>query len=96
MMMVATFGRFSGSHLNPTLSLGKYLAEKIDALALLGYLLAQTLGTIAASAANSFLFAGNVGNITQSHQLVFNQNFGETGAVELIFKQMFPCVQIGI
>jgi len=89
MMMVATFGKGSGSHLNPTLSLAKYLVtDQMTLISLVGYLLAQILGNIAASFVNSNLFADEVSS--SAHGNVFDSS-ESVALMDTILGQMLPC-----
>src|SRR3978361_523326 len=50
MAMVYAIGPISGCHVNPAVTLGIILSKKMDAKYAPGYMLAQVLGAIAASA----------------------------------------------
>lgn len=47
--MIYAFGEISGSHLNPAVSIGLWVAGKFDARHLTGYILAQCAGAVMAS-----------------------------------------------
>lgn len=59
MAMIYAFGDVSGAHLNPAVSIGFWLARRFPTRALPGYVVAQLLGALAASAAVKFLFPGS-------------------------------------
>ena len=84
-MIVSTFGRYSGSHLNPALSFGKFLAGTLDCVAFLGYFAAQVFGVFVATIVNEkVLSSGGSGSF---HGAVFD--YGEGQAV---FYEMCACV----
>lgn len=56
MAMIYTLGDVSGAHLNPAVTLGFWLARRIDAATITPYLLAQILGALAASGLLRTLF----------------------------------------
>ena len=55
MAMIHTFGDISGAHLNPAVTLAFAFSKRFEGKAVLGYLMAQCLGAIAASASLVFL-----------------------------------------
>jgi aquaporin NIP len=56
MAMIYAFGDASGAHLNPAVSIGFWLARRFPTRDLPGYVVAQLLGAVAASATVAFLF----------------------------------------
>ena len=50
-------GNISGAHVNPAVSIGAYLSNRISAKELLGYIISQTIGAIIGSALLSVLFS---------------------------------------
>jgi len=54
--MIYTVGDVSGAHLNPAVTLGFWLARRLEGRRVVGYLAAQMLGAILASATLKFLF----------------------------------------
>ena len=83
-MVVSAFGRYSGSHLNPALSFGKFLSGKLDCVAFLGYFLAQVIGVFSASLINEFVL-GNDGP-GQFHAAVFDSEDNDA------IKSMCACI----
>jgi aquaporin Z len=55
-LMILVFGKASGAHLNPAVSVALWLAGKLELRKLPGYLMAQLLGALAASSAVRLLF----------------------------------------
>lgn len=53
--MAYAIGDVSGCHINPAVSLGVYLVGKMDSKDLIGYVVAQVIGALAASAVLSFI-----------------------------------------
>ena len=59
MIMIYSFGKISGAHINPAVTVSFYVAKLFDKKLLLGYLLFQILGGICASLLLHFLFPSN-------------------------------------
>ena len=47
--MAYAIGHISGAHLNPTVSIGLWVGGKFESKDLLGYIIAQVVGAIAAA-----------------------------------------------
>ncbi len=60
-VMVYMIGHISGSHINPAVSVGLYLAGRFPAARLVPYIVAQTLGAIAAGAVLYLIASGSPG-----------------------------------
>jgi aquaporin NIP len=75
--MIYTIGDISGAHLNPAVSLGFVAARRFPPRQLIGYILSQFAGALAASGTLRFLFLQNVmlgttlpaGSVVQSFML---------------------------
>ena len=61
MTMAYAIGHISGCHLNPAVSIGLWAGGRFPAAELPGYVIAQTLGAIVASAMLSYIAFGTVG-----------------------------------
>lgn len=59
MLMVYTFGRISGAHINPAVTIGTAIARKIPVMHAIPYILSQLAGAFAASALLSAMFPEN-------------------------------------
>lgn len=59
LVMVYMIGHISGSHINPAVSVGLYVAGRFPASRLLPYIVAQTLGAIAAGAVLYLIASGS-------------------------------------
>ncbi len=59
MAMIYTFGKISGAHINPAVTLGFALTDRFDRKLVPGYIIAQLLGAFLASFTLAFLFPTN-------------------------------------
>jgi len=77
----------SGAHLNPAVSLGLWVAEKIDAATLGRYVAAQLLGAILAALLVKWLFPAGAGRVTSlgTPQLATSIGLLEGIALEALF-----------
>ena len=57
-VMAYVFGRISGCHINPAVSLGMYLDKRLSAKDFIGYIIAQTIGGILGSCLIYILVSG--------------------------------------
>ncbi len=60
MAMIYTFGRISGAHINPAVTIAFAFAFKVNKRSLVGYIIAQLLGAFLASIVLAFLFPSNM------------------------------------
>lgn len=60
MMMVYAFGRISGAHINPAVTIGAAVAKKIPVMQIIPYILSQLAGAFTASALLSVMFPENL------------------------------------
>lgn len=58
-VLIYSFGRISGAHFNPVVTLGFWLSKRFDSKDVLPYLGSQFIGAIAASSLLYFLFPGH-------------------------------------
>ncbi|MDZ4757491.1 MAG: MIP family channel protein [Bacteroidota bacterium] len=58
--MIYSFGHVSGAHINPTVTLGLWLAKRFKGKEILPYISMQILGGITASILLKFLFPNNI------------------------------------
>lgn len=103
-MVYYTFGRFSGGHVNPAVSLAMFFDNQIDLPELIGYIVAQVVGALFASM-TLFVILKNIPNATVSiYGLGANgygssstTNFTLTGAIflEIILTAIFVLVVLG-
>ncbi|XP_060900922.1 aquaporin-1-like [Labrus mixtus] len=74
--LAQSLGHISGAHLNPAVTLGLLVSSQISALRCVGYILAQMLGAVAASAiVNGFPSSGNLGVNKLSDNVSVGQGF---------------------
>jgi len=59
MAMIYTFGKISGAHINPAVTLGFAITDRFDKKLVIGYIIAQLLGAFLASFILTFLFPTN-------------------------------------
>lgn len=59
-LAISTTSSISGAHLNPSISVALALVRDFEWAKVIPYSIAQTLGALAASAVNLFLFAGKI------------------------------------
>ncbi|NRA87616.1 MAG: aquaporin Z [Rhizobiales bacterium] len=71
--MAFAIGHISGCHLNPAVSVGLTLAKKFDVKDLVPYIIAQTLGAIAAAFLLKMILTGNGSEFTR----LASNGFGE-------------------
>src|SRR5277367_6273962 len=64
--MVYTIGPISGCHVNPAVTLGVFLAKKINARDAAAYMVAQVIGAVIASAVILFIANGQPGGYSAS------------------------------
>lgn len=60
MAMIYTFGRISGAHINPAVTIGFAFAFKVNKRSLVGYIVAQLLGAFLASIVLVLLFPTSI------------------------------------
>merc|ERR1711976_94667 len=77
MMIVSCFSRYSGAHLNPALSFGKFLAEKLNFIGFLGYFISQVFGVLVSRLINVYVLSNQNG--------VFHQNMFDVQKTDLIW-----------
>lgn len=105
MMVYYTFGRFSGGHVNPAVSLAKFFDNQLDLPELIGYIIAQIVGAILGSLA-LLVILKNIPNVQVSVYGLGANGFGSqsstnftlTGALftEIILTAMFVLVVLGV
>jgi MIP family channel proteins len=86
-ILISSLMGISGGHLNPAVSLGVFVAGRIDGRTLGRYVLAQLIGGIAGAALVKLLFASSaVRAVTAgAPQLSLNIGFGQGIAIEAAF-----------
>ena len=86
-ILISSLMSISGGHLNPAVSLGVFVAGRIDGRTLGRYVLAQLVGGIAGAALLKLLFASTaVRAVTAgAPQLSLNIGFGQGIAIEAVF-----------
>ncbi|HMA39911.1 MAG TPA: aquaporin [Gemmatimonadales bacterium] len=86
-ILISSLMGISGGHLNPAVSLGVFVAGRIDGRTLGRYVLAQLVGGIAGAALLKLLFASTaVRAVTAgAPQLSLNIGFGQGIAIEAVF-----------
>ncbi len=57
--MAYSYGHISGAHLNPAVSIGLWIGQKLETMTMLGYVVVQFLGGIAAAATLYYLLGGS-------------------------------------
>src|SRR5262245_24129694 len=57
--MIYTFGDISGAHLNPAVTIGFWVARRLEGALVLPYIISQCLGALAASGLLRLLFPAN-------------------------------------
>jgi aquaporin Z len=73
--MAYAIGHVSGCHINPAVSLGNFMADRMELKEMLGYILAQCVGAVIGAAIILFLTKGAM--MTDAHVAV--TNFGQNG-----------------
>jgi len=97
--MAYVIGNISGCHINPAVSLAMLLRKKLSVMDFIGYVVAQIIGAIAASALLKLLLSGGLKDLTGGlgSNSVANAG-GVWGAllVEIILTFIFVFVIIGV
>lgn len=88
--IVAIFGKVSGAHVNPAVSLAMFLNKDITLLELVLYIFAQVVGAIE-GAYLIRMFAG-INNMVYGLNTMFENNFIKTACIEMIMTAMFVLV----
>jgi aquaporin Z len=86
-ILISSLMGISGGHLNPAVSLGVFVAGRIDGRTLGRYVVAQLVGGIAGAALVKLLFAATAVRavIAGAPQLSLNIGFGQGVAIEAAF-----------
>jgi len=86
---LAVAGSVSGGHFNPAVTLGAFLDKRIDAMGAVGYVVAQVVGAIVASA--MILVISDQGHVAATRNL---PGISEAGAflVEVVLTAIFVAV----
>ncbi len=103
--MAYSFGNISGCHVNPAVSIGMFINGKINAVDLVGYILAQFLGGIAGAGLLSFITDGLVdadgvalglGTNGYGSQSAMGISLTQAIVVEVILTFMFVFAVLGV
>lgn len=86
--LILIFGKYSGAHINPAVSIASFVAKQLSGIELVGYIIAQFSGAIAASLlVELFAFSGStIGAISQNIPPIaaFCVEFGMTFLIGLV------------
>jgi aquaporin Z len=92
--MAYGIGPISGCHINPAVSVGVFVAGRMDARDLLGYIVSQCLGAIAAAALLSAIVSGRMGGYDAAVSGLGQNGWGPgySGGYSLVSALLFELV----
>lgn len=96
--MAYSIGNVSGCHINPAVSIGMFLAGKMEVKDFIGYLIAQFLGGIAGAGLLSFFFGSNaqLGQNGYGSASALGVSAGVAFVVEVVLTFVFVLLILGV